>query len=146
MGFKISKQMQEQILNQGKEKAKKLAEEAKDELFNEAISQVSDFYNEYSPSYYKRHNENADETSGLGRSVNPICRLNSSRTGYEGGIELSTKRMFTDYNGTPYQVLASYLDGFHGLPTFGSYLQEINETKKFKYLEKYRNAMIKRYK
>ncbi len=146
MGFEISREMQEKIMNQGKLKAKKLAEDTKEELMNEAIEQVSEFYHEYSPVFYKRHNDNADETSGLGRSINPICRLDSSRTAYEGGIEISTKRMFTDYRGTPYQVLTSYLDGFHGLPTYGQYLRDVSLTDKFRYLEKYKDAIIKRFK
>ena len=86
-------------------------------MTKEALNQVASFYHEYHPSFNKRHNENDDETSCLGRSIIPICRIDSSKMFYEGGIQISTNKKIKDYHGTQYQVLTSYLVSFHGLPT-----------------------------
>ena len=133
------------IEKQGLQKAKQLANEAADELMQKALEQTYEFYNEYNPVFYKRHAGAGTDNSGLARSIERICKSNHGRS-YEGGIKISADHMYKDYSGTPLQVLTSYLDGFHGLPTFDNYLREINETKKFKQLERYRNSIIKRFK
>ncbi len=142
----MAKSFWDNLEKQGREKAKQLAQETSKELESEALKQTISFYNEYSPKYYKRHPNEGTDNSGLARAIEPIVKSENHGRGYCGGIRISTNHMYTDYNGTPYQVLSSYLDGFHGLPTFGNYLQDISLTSKFKYLESYRDAMIKRFK
>ena len=131
---------------QGIKRAKKLAEETSKELEEEAIKQTIGFYNEYEPIYYKRHINAGTNDSGLAKSIEPIVRSENHGRGYCGGIRISTSHMYTDYSGTPFEVLSSYLDGFHGLPTFGNYLRDISSTNKFKQLENYKNMIIKRFK
>jgi len=131
---------------QGLAKAKELAENTSKELEEQAIKQTIGFYKEYNPRFYKRHPNEGTEDSGLARSIEPIVKSENHGRGYVGGIRISTKHMYADYNGTPFQVLSSYLDGFHGLPTFGNYLQDIPSTTKFRQLENYRDVIIKRFK
>ena len=131
---------------QGINKAKELAKQTSIELEKEALQQTVDFYNEYDPIYYVRHPNPGTSDSGLARAIEPIVKSENHGRGFVGGIRISTKHMYTDYSGTPYQVLTSYLDGFHGLPTFNNYLRDVPSTNKFKQLEKYRDLMIKRFK
>lgn len=142
----MAKDMWAEIEKLGRQKAKELAEETAKELQQEALEQTYEFYDEYSPMYYKRHPGAGTDTSGMARSIEKVVKSSDHGRAYIGGIRISTDNMHTDYNGTPLQVLQSYLDGFHGLPTFGSYLQEIPSTRKFRYLERYKDSIIKRFK
>lgn len=141
----MAKDIWKEIEKQGLQKAKQLANEAADELKEQALKQTYEFYREYDPIFYIRHPGEGTENSGLAKSIERICKSNHGRS-YEGGVRITTDYMYNDYSGTPLQVLTSYLDGFHGLPTFDNYLREINETNKFKQLEHYRDSIIKRFK
>ncbi len=136
----------ENIKKQGIAEAKRLAKEASKELQEKALEQTYDFYQEYDPIFYKRHLNEGTDSSGLAKSIISICKSENHGRGWVGGIEISTTHMYKDYSGTPFQVLTSYLDGFHGLPTEGNYLRDVNNTRKFNQLIKYKNAIIRRFK
>ena len=136
----------EEIKKQGLAEAKRLAQQTSEELQEKALEQTYEFYGEYEPRVYQRHPNEGTENSGLAKSIIPVCKTENHGRGYVGGIIISTKHMYTDYSGTPLQVLTSYLDGFHGLPPMDKFLRNINETNKFKQLIHYKDAIIKRFK
>lgn len=136
----------ENIKKQGIAEAKRLAKETSKELQEKALEQTYDFYQEYEPKVYKRHPNEGTENSGLAKSIIPVCKSENHGRGWVGGIIVSTKHMYTDYSGTPLQVLSSYLDGFHGLPSIDEVLRDIEDTRKFNSLVKYKNKKIKRFK
>ena len=136
----------EQIRKQGLEEAKRLAKKTSEELVEKALEQTYQFYGEYDPKYYTRHANAGTESSGLAKSITPICKSGNHGREWIGGVMISTKKMYTDYSGTPFQVLSSYLDGFHGLPYEGHNLRSVEDTNKFNQLVHYKDVILKRFK
>lgn len=128
--FTLSKEYKEKIKKEAQDRAKSLATEARDLMAKEYISIIQQFYTEYEPEYYYRHKINYSDSgimdTGLGRTFEKYYKESHSRY-YSGGIWIDTVRhdgtnrnMFTDYSGTPEQVMNTFMLGFHGPVSHGS--------------------------
>lgn len=100
---------------------KGLAKETSENLENEYLDIIDNFYMEYDPEYYIRHKERGDYSErGMDRTYEKILeeKRGTEKDSFIGGIRITTKNMYDGYRGTHEQVLRSFLSGFHGLPTW----------------------------
>lgn len=111
----LSKSAKAKLERAAKKDAKELATECRDRLEEKYEEIIDRFYSEYSPEIYRRH-----ETYGMVRGMKKTFKpfLKKDEVSYKGGIVISEKDMYHDkiYRGKTYQVLYSFLAGFHGLP------------------------------
>ena len=123
-----------------------VAETTADILMDAASSAIDEFYEDYSPTKYKRmfrnfgyHGNIATNRTYEGVTYRKYIRYNSDRTRCEAGIELTSQYMFDDY-ADPYStddVFWDVYNGYHG-PRFAcpvppmkrSPLEIIDETRK----------------
>ena len=138
----ISEQKLEQIKNVAREKAKKIAIEAREELTKEYLYTISQFYSEYEPVYYNRHfNNKYDEKSlmgsGMGKTFYKYYK-NSHNNLYTGGIIITDETMYHDYSTSSVNVLNYFMNGYHGHPSLGIY-SHINT---YEHMLKYKNLLI----
>lgn len=117
---KINKQFIKEQHLRAIEICKECAKEAKDSISEFYQEEVDKFYQEYNPDYYVRHHERGFSRKGLDETFDEIFENTSSGNlvRFKGGININTNSMYTDYSGTPEQVLFSFLNGYHGLPPF----------------------------
>lgn len=125
--LKLSEETIKEIENKANSKAKNLAIEAREKMTSEYLSIIKQFYSEYEPEYYYRHfnNDYSDSglmNSGLGHTFQKYYKNKKkyNNTRFSGGIWISANFMFTDYKGTPEQVLKTFMLGFHGPVDMGS--------------------------
>lgn len=116
--FKLSEATRKELEEKAVKKAKELAIEARERMTEQYLNVISDFYSEYDPKYYWRHfNNNYDERSlkrsGLGRTFEKYYK-DSHGSVFTGGISISTDNMYSDYEGSQWDVLTSFLEGYHG--------------------------------
>lgn len=85
-----------------------------DEMSKTAKYAIDAFYNDYTPSYYKRHYYNFNKNS--------YKRFYQNRHGkrFVGGIELTPELMKNYYNYPTSWVHEAVFYGFHGLPIEGT--------------------------
>ena len=140
--FQLSQATKDELRKRAKEKARELAIEARERMTEEYLYVISNFYSEYEPKYYYRHfNNNYDlhslMKSGLGRTFEKYYK-NSHNSVFSGGICISTENMFTDYEGSPEDVLNSFLNGYHGHPHLG--IESSIET--YKHMLRFKDLLI----
>lgn len=85
-----------------------LAGQVRDELYETARYAIEEFYNDYSPLYYKRHFYNFKEKSFFKYYKNPHNSI------IRGGIELSSEQMDDIYRAETEYVFDLVYHGFHG--------------------------------
>lgn len=136
--FKLSEETRKKYQKMAEDKAKELAVEARERMAEEYLNVISKFYSEYDPKYYWRHfNNKYDEkslkSSGLGRTFEKYYK-NSHGSVFTGGISISTDNMYSDYEGSQWDVLCSFLEGYHGPAYMGieSSLQPYNHMLRYK--------------
>ena len=97
---------------------KDCAKEARDKISEFYQEEIDKFYREYNPEYYIRHHERGYSPRGMEKTFEEALENTSSgdTVPFKGGINVNTDSMYTDYSGTPEQVLFSFLNGYHGLP------------------------------
>lgn len=98
-----------------------LAHTMQEELEKEYNYIIEEFYDEYTPRFYKRHpmsNYLGESRSGLGRTYKRYYK-NSHNSIYYGGIEITAENMHMDYHDSPSDVLNSFLNGYHGRASAG---------------------------
>lgn len=157
MAQRLTNATRKKIEKAAKEKAepiaKKIALEARDRISRKYLDIITKFYSTYEPEYYVRHFSERYEdkylkNEGLGRSFSYLFDDRGRDRGYYvGGISISPDAMHTDYNGTPTQVLLSFLSGWRGLPPYsknGVYYDGF-ESGVFPYYEiwQFRNDLVK---
>lgn len=148
--FILDNDTKREIENKARQKAKDLAKEARELMTQEYLSLISNFYREYTPKYYYRHfnNDYSEQgilNSGMGHTFEKYYHNSHNRL-YGGGIWIdairhdgTNRNMFDDYQGTQYQVLSSFLNGYHGVPTLG-----INgKYEIYNHMVQYRKELIK---
>lgn len=136
--FRLSEKTRKELEEKAINKAKELAIEARERMTMEYLNVISDFYSEYDPKYYWRHfNNKYDErslkNSGLGRTFEKYYK-DSHRSVFTGGISISTDNMYSDYEGSQWDVLGSFLEGYHGPAYMGieSSMQPYNHMLRYK--------------
>ena len=136
--FKLSEATRKELEEKAIKKAKELAIEARERMTEQYLNVISDFYSEYDPKYYWRHfNNNYDERSlkrsGLGRTFEKYYK-DSHGSVFTGGISISTDNMYDDYEGSQWDVLGSFLEGYHGPAYMGieSSMQPYNHMLRYK--------------
>ena len=92
-----------------------LAHTMSKELEKEYNYVINNFYNEYTPKYYQRHNPGGLYKTYQRYYKNPHNRI------YYGGIEITEDKMYDDYHNSRIDVLNSFLNGYHGHPRLGIY-------------------------
>ena len=119
----IPKELKDDLKKYAQNVAKYTATAIRDEVAEEFRFVIERFYDDYDPKYYIRQN-------GLYRTYSKYYK-NSHGSVYYGGIMVSTENMYPGnvtgagskyeygYRGTQEQVLESFYNGFHGVPTLG---------------------------
>lgn len=139
--FQLSESTKKLLKKKAQEKAHELATEARNRLSDEYLYVISNFYAEYTPIHYIRHfNNKYDQksllNSGLGKTFEKYYK-NSHGTVYSGGISISTENMYKDYE-SQIDVLNSFLNGYHGHPSFGIW-SSINT---YQHMLRYKDLLI----
>lgn len=91
-----------------KKLAKTLAYKARDEMTDAARFAIKEFYQDYSPSSYKRHVKNFLHKSFFGYYKNAHGQV------AHGGVELTYERLDDIYGWTPEGVFSLVYTGQHG--------------------------------
>ncbi len=100
--------LENHVRKKGQEACRLVAGKIRDDLTLEAKNAISEFYNSYTPDYYKRHFYNFQEKSFKKYYANPHNKI------YYGGVELTPNAMDDIYQDSVEQVFQSVYEGFHG--------------------------------
>ena len=111
-------------------------------MTEEYLYVISKFYSEYEPKYYYRHfNNKFDDDSlrqsGLGRTFEKYYK-NTHNTSYSGGICISIDNMYSDYASSQFDVLNSFLNGYHG----PSYLNIESSIETYNHMLRFKELLI----
>lgn len=111
----FGKGLKKELEEYGENIAKNICKQFSQALEKKYISIIEEFYNEYTPTIYIRHEERNME-AGLFKTYRKFLS-NPHHTTYYGGITISPRDMYTDYDVSPNHVLDTFLNGYHG-PTY----------------------------
>lgn len=85
------------------------AGQIRDELTEETLCSIEDFYNDYTPLYYKRHYYNFYNNSFT------KYYSNAHGTIFRGGVQLTPELLDDIYQDSTEEVFDSVFAGFHGV-------------------------------
>ena len=106
------------------------AKKVQEELTDEAMWAIADFYQDYTPKFYKRHYYNFMDNSYEKYYSNAHGNI------YRGGVRLTPDNMDELYNYPAKNVFETVYDGWHGLPNEWSPTEQMTPSPMEKLLER----------
>lgn len=103
----------EELIEYSKKVCAKTAQLIADEMKETAQFAITEFYNNYTPKYYRRHNDR--EPYNFPKLSYQRVYDNRHSKKFIGGIELTPERMKDIYQDSTQEVFDSVYAGFHGV-------------------------------